>query len=270
MNSRFWLKSALKRAAARRAPSRIPMSGDDRLRERDYYSVTLDAAEEYSYLFDAVTDEAVLARPWNGHRYIGPPLPIPLKHFVGRPIEIRYYLRNYEFLATDTRRFEIGSLLGWYRLIARFQDVKQSIFNNKSLATRRRFDLLDMLIKEALDDHGKQFTVYGVLQVLHGDRIARHPKYQSLFNYYTLLLESLKDEDLLTSDNGSYRIAPRALTAFNRYEDEERRHIDSQKTQRSVKWITFVAGAATVIQALGAWDAMDSTVTKFVRWVFGL
>lgn len=244
------------------------MSGEDRLRKRNYYSVTLDSDRDDNYLFERIEGDIVVARQWDGSRYAEELLSLPVNQFVDKPIEIRYYLRRYEFQRTDARAFEIGSTLGWYRLVALFFDISQGAYNYKSPATTRRFELLEMLIAEALDERDRSFTVYSVLTELYGSRIAVHPEFPQMLNYYTLLLESLGDEELLTSDgNGSYRLAPRALTAFNTYEDEERRHTDSQKTQRSVKWITIVAALATVIQALAAWNAMSDTLTTFGRWV---
>lgn len=268
MNSRYWLKRALQRAGASRAPNRIPMSGTDRLRKRDYYTVTLDSDRDDNFLFERIEGDTVVVRQWNGHIYPEETLSLPIQQFVGRPIEIRYYLRQYEFMRVDARAFEVGSVLGWYRFISRLHDFSQGAYNNKSLATRRRFDLLQLLVAEALDDRDKSLTVYFVLTELYGKKVVLHPRFRQLLNYYNLLLESLRDEGLLTNaDDGSYRLAPKALTALNSYEDEERRHRDNQKTQRTVMRITYVAGAATVIQALAVWGQVVPTLISVKDWL---
>ncbi|WP_422650094.1 hypothetical protein OJJOAM_004725 [Cupriavidus sp. H18C1] len=237
--------------------------------ERDYYSVTLDAHKEDSYLFEGIDGDTVIARKWNGHVYDDEMLNIPIDKFVGSAIEIRYYLRQYEFVLKDAREFELASCYKKFQFQVKYDNVLKSIYNKKSLVLRQRYELLKLLVNTSLEDRTAKFSPYSVIVKIYGKGVGRREDAVRVLNHYRYLLEALADEGLLRKhrDSDEYQINPKAITALNTYEDEERRHEDSQKTQRSVKRITYVAAFATVVQGLAAWDEMQATVMHLKIWV---
>ncbi len=240
--------------------------------ERDYYSVTLDADKEESYLFEDINGDTVSARKWNGHVYDDEMLNISIDNFVGKTIEIRYYLRQYEFILTDARQFELGSRFLLLRFNAKYQDVRQAIYNKKSLVLRQRYELLKLVVNTTLDDRNATFNAYSVLVKIYGKGVGRRGDAVRVQNHYRYLLEALAEEGLLRKhrDAAEYTMTAKAITALNTYEDEERRHADSQKTQRGMALITL---SLVLLRSYRAWQLgrkcrrlLPASESGFLHW----
>lgn len=252
----FWLKRALARATSRPSPDRIPLS-TPRVFGRDYYSATLGAPDEsWSILFSRLDGNTVYGRRLEGDSYSDEVVGQPLSGFSDATVEFRYYLRQYEFVSRSAFRFEIASLTRLYRAKASFEDFRQHLYNRKSLVLQDRHKLLRDLVEKTVEDRDASFSAVTLVSEIYGRMVVNHPLFLSRVNHYRLLLDSLAAEGLLTQANLSYRLEPRALTALNAYDDEERRHTDSAKTQRRMMWLALFSGVAAAAQA-------ESTLTKW-------
>lgn len=258
MNSGYWLRRALQLAARRVSPSRIPLSGD-RLQDRDYYTVTLNADDpQDSFLLSGIKGDTVLARPWNGEIYVDEPVEIPLCRFVGLGISIQYYLRRYDFHSRSSFKFVLASLLGWYRLVAARRDLQTRMYNRKSIVLQQRYDVLNLMVNATLKNKDELFSPYTIIRQIYGGKVVQRKDLHEVINHYQLLLDSLEQEGLMHKRNDDllYVIRPSALTVLHRYQEDARRHRSSARMQGLMFLIALFSGIAAAIQAWAAYDGM--------------
>ncbi|SOZ49323.1 conserved hypothetical protein [Cupriavidus taiwanensis] len=245
----FWLKRALKRATARPSPDRIPFSAP-RVFYRNYYSVTLSAPDaSWSFLFSRLDGDTVHGRWLEGDRYAEEISTVPLPHFSNAAIDIRYYLRQYEFLSRSARRFEMASLARLYQMKAALGGLRQRLYNRKSLVLQDRHKLLRTLVEKAIDDRDARFSDVTLVADIYGRMVVNHPLFRSRVARYRMILESLAADELLTRTDGGYRLEPNAIGVLNAYDDEERRHADNVKMQWRMMWVAVFSGIAAFAQA---------------------
>jgi len=207
-------------------------------------------------LFSRLDANTVYGRRLEGDSYSDEVVGQSLSGFADATVEFRYYLRQYEFVSRSALRFELASLLRLYRGMASFEDFRQRLYNHKSLLLQDRHKLLRALVERTIEDRDASFSAVTLVAEIYGHMVVNHPLFQSRVNHYRLLLDSLAAEGLLAQTNLAYQLEPRALTALNAYDDEERRHTDSAKTQRRMMWLALFSGIAAAAQA-------ESTLMKW-------
>ncbi|RQP98863.1 hypothetical protein [Burkholderia stagnalis] len=264
MSLREWFfRRAMARAVAKRAPRRIPLTGE-RLMQRDYFSATLSGLPEGDVLVDALTRDEVVGRAWvaipgdpQGQGEYSKDVTIPVTRAAAAQVHYTYYLRQHEYNESDSATLWLRLLGGSYRRDARKEEARQGRFNRQSLERRKRMDLLQWLIDEAVAAARDRTSAYrSALEFLthqHGKRWMRHPAALQTLHYTTLLLDSLVSEQLVKADNGKgYCADPAALAAIEAYATDERRHNDSERTQRRLYCVAIAAGFAAFVQAFAA------------------
>ncbi|MDG3066584.1 hypothetical protein ACFQ4M_03215 [Thauera mechernichensis] len=85
-------------------------------------------------------------------------------------------------------------------------------------------------------------ALYTIKWVFHPDRDSQRLK----LRFY---LRSLVDTGELRELNGGYEVTGNALRAIEEYEEQERKHTESVKTQRKIMWLTLVIAFLTAVQA---------------------
>lgn len=234
------------------------MSGD-RLHDRDYYTVTLDTDTEHgSVLFAGLDGDAVLGRPWNGEIYVDDPFSFSLQDFADNSIAIQYYFRRYEFRSSSAFRFELGSLVGWYKLAAAAYDLRARAYNRRSIVRQQRYDVLNLMVNETLKDRDSRFSAYNIILQVHGARVRRRDDLAEFINHYQLLFDSFEHEGLVRRQESDrmYAVNPSALTVLHAYQEDARRHKDGAKMQKLMILIAVVSGIAAGVQAWAAYVGM--------------
>ncbi|WP_175719032.1 hypothetical protein [Burkholderia anthina] len=260
MSVRVWFfRRAMARVTAKRAPNRIPLSGNT-LMQRDYFTATLNGLAEGDVLVDALSGDVIEGRAWEEATEAGrhgeylTPVTIEVARAAQATAHYTYYLRQHEFSESSSAALWLRLVGGYYRLDVWREEVRQGRFNRQSLERRNRLDLLQWLIENSPHAaHGLEYLYSSPLDILtrqHGRRWVRHPAARETMNYTRLLLESLRHDQLVESDDrGGYRPAPPAIAEIESFLTDERRHEDSQKTQRRLVWVAIATGVAAVIQA---------------------
>ncbi|WP_157643742.1 hypothetical protein [Burkholderia ubonensis] len=263
MSLREWFfRRAMARAVAKRAPSRIPLTGE-RLLQRDYFSATLSGLAEGDVLVDSMSGNDVVGRAWvppadpDKYGEYATPVTIPIDRAARSEVEYTYYLRQHEFREHKSTTLWWRLLVGYYHRNAWMEEFRQGRYNRQALERRRRMDLLQWLIEHAVTrSPGEERAFHSPLDILKppGDaRWARHPAAREQLDYARLLLESLLHDQLVESDGlAGFRAAPAAIGVAEVYVTEERRHADSERTQRRLLWVAIAAGFAAAVQALAA------------------
>ncbi|WP_394144652.1 hypothetical protein [Burkholderia multivorans] len=269
----FFFRRAMTLAMAKRAPDRIPMSGE-RLMQRDYFSVTLSNLSEGEVLIDKFDGDAVVGRAWvtlpeRGEQgEYATEVRIPVSRAAVAKAQYTYYLRQYEFNENNAVTFWLRLIGGDYRVHAWTEDVRQGRYNRQRLARKQRMDLLQWLIDESVaawrDEASGYRSATEFLTQQHTRRWFRHPAALDRLHYTTLQLESLRAQGLVKRDDfRRYQACPIALAELDKYNTEERRHKASQSLQWAVMVIGGVALIASIAQAAAdikqAWFSESAT-----------
>ena len=246
------LRFALKRAAKKPAPDRIPLSGP-RTRGLDCYTVFISGEEEaWSILLDQVCRNGLVGRWWNGERFEHSCC-IPWSQLKGATYKFSHYVGPYEFRHSTPQSFLASELLNTYRFWILRNQIEQFFFNRRRLARAERMTALKLILERTLANHNYQTSAVAFLTELHSDRWVFHPDKEQHRSYCTLLLDSLVESGDLKKVEISYRLSPKALLTIASYEEEDRRHRDSLRQQRALSWLTFALFAVGAIQLVLGW-----------------
>jgi hypothetical protein len=244
------IRYSVKWALRKPIPRTIPLSGDDRLRRRDYFEVRFRTPSK---------DQGFLAEQYFHHGFTGIWFPertgagynasLQVRSVGDLDFYVRHYFRRYEIEYYSPISYLYGQIsLRKYRVW--FSDkVGQFFFNRKTLTRSSRLNLLKEFIKNSLAEGG--YTV-GELTYFHqrfGDRVIYHPEEAAERRYLRYMLESLADSGDLRSVPSGFQITGQAFTTVSEAEQEDRRHKDSVSIQRGLAFLTFclvVVGALSL------------------------
>jgi hypothetical protein len=255
MKLRHWInKAAIERAMSKPAPARIPMSGKDRLRERDYFVVYLgDNRDPLRFLVQRI-DNAQLHGIW----FIDGPdkreeRSISIEDASQYDLSITQYFAELEIPYKNGAVLLLSNALQipLVHLIAtRFSTY---LYGRKTLIRSDRMAVLKRIVEESINRDDFQVNSVTLLLLFHGDRAFLHPKRDTMLRYYDYIIESLTDARELVGPSQSKVVGPNALSSLARYEEENRRHEENVRQQRAIKWLTIVIAAAAITQAIISW-----------------
>lgn len=239
----FLVKTAIKKALARKAPNTIPLSGKDRLRQRNYYTVRLtDDPSRGRFLVESVRREG-LGGYWFCGSGSGLRASIPNRFITFLHMDITQYAQELEL----KHRTAIGFFWSKLTFMAqrRLWGFRFSVwaFSKKKLPRQDRMEVLTWAYNWTLESDGANPT-FDPLEFLihkHGELIAFHPERARLMRYYQIVFESLSvtgDFDRKKSSQ-VFSISPKALATLDRYEETDRRHADNLRQQSILGWLTF-------------------------------
>ncbi|WDZ97330.1 hypothetical protein Herbaro_05950 [Herbaspirillum sp. WKF16] len=254
----FFLKRVLLRLTERPAPNRIPMSGP-RAEERNYYVVRLKWVEpERDMLVSSMHENTVVGLELLGDSY-QVQVSTTLEDAAAAGFDVDFYYRRYEFSSKNPVAFELNSLFGIYQLQAAKHDFSQWLFNKKSLVAVERYALLRYMVNLTVQQREVVFNPVA-LAGREDERAVFHPSFQRHVAYYSFILDSLLADGLLSKDDFSYRVLPKALGALNAYEEEARRHKSALRLQFLFGLFGIAASIGAVIQA---WPIAEALYKRF-------
>jgi hypothetical protein len=255
MKLRRWInQAAIEHSMSKPAPARIPMSGKDRLQERDYFVVYLgDDRDPLRFLVQRI-DNGKLHGIW----FIDGP-----DQREDRTVSIedasQYDLSITQYFAELEIPYKSGAqLLLWNALYLPLGHLIASrfakyLYGRKTLIRSDRMAVLNRIVDESINRHDFRVSSVTLLLLLHGDRAFLHPKRDAMLRYYDYIIESLTEARELVSDDQSKTVGPNALNSLAKYEQENRRHEENVSQQRAIKWLTIVIAAAAITQAVISW-----------------
>lgn len=257
---RFAIGLALKKPA----PDTVPLTGEERLRERDYYLVTLGTLDAEMFVVDKLVPEGVDGLEWAGRgtnsvrKIIRNPL------ILSRPLKIKHYFRELEFIY-GPKEFALTAVLPlsryhWWRYTVRIWRFGQTL-----VVRQDRHVVLKWAYEQHLGDPEKKIDVYRYLEHSMGPIWGHHPKADEQINHYSLVFESLAETgDLRSSDTLAYELEPKALGTLANHEAEDRRHDDSVRQQRKMSRLTL---GLLIVGVPAAADAMIKLITALIGWI---
>ncbi|EKF9846949.1 hypothetical protein O1D35_003649 [Vibrio cholerae] len=106
------------------------------------------------------------------------------------------------------------------------------------------------MMDDQLSREHDSIDLFELMTKLYSIRWVTHPSGDELERKLQLYLDSLvKSGDLTECDNLSYKVNGNALITIERYEEEERRHIEAVKLQKKMVFLTVVLAIIAVVQS---------------------
>jgi hypothetical protein len=239
-------------ALRRPAPAIIPLSNIDKLKERDYYTVSLLDDRDGVQVGISSLDQNGVEGFWSIRRESseGRPVCIPENEIEKFQIELVHYANELEIRYGTAFEF----LLGKYTFLAARaiwrHRLKVWAFSKRKLPRQDRREVLSLAYEWTITNENNEFE-FGPQTFLirkYGILIALHPEFRQQYRYYRLILESLVESGDMKKNNGTYNLLPKALASLHEYEESDRRHQDQLRQQRILGWLTFALVVVGVFQ----------------------
>ena len=244
------IKWAVKLAHDKPLPDTTPLSGEDRLKARDYYEVSFRTTDrEQCFLSKDYHDLGMTGMWFQERTGKGQQASLSFVSLSGMKFYIRHYFRRYEIEYHSPISFLIGTLtLKKYRVW--FGDrVGQFFFNRKTLTRSSRLQLLEEIVENSLSD--RRFVIDEITYFYRrfGSRVHFHPEASAERRYLGFILESLVDTGDLKKVPNGYQVTGRAFSTISQAEQEDRKHQENVTMQRILAVLTLclvVVGALQV------------------------
>ncbi|WP_244103164.1 hypothetical protein [Burkholderia gladioli] len=249
----LWLRKAIELVQKNPSPDRIPLTGDERLKQRDYFYAGLDGVDpDGDVLIAGLSATGVLGRPWCDDQYQSDAVDIPMARATRAKSTFVYYLRRFEFIERDPFRFWLRVRTGYYRRAARREERREGRYNRRQLDRKERMDVLQAIVRLSMEKDDRVIDAVMIAMLLYERGWIRHPAAEEMLQRIRALVRVLVAEGLVevVQENTAYRMLPDAVRVLDQYVTEERRHTDSQALQRKVMILGGIAAAATVVQAV--------------------
>ncbi len=103
---------------------------------------------------------------------------------------------------------------------------------------------------DQLDRTHNGITSLDLMTKIYSMRLFLHPSWEVQNNIMDLYLESLAlSGELSKISDDEYVVTGKAISTIEKYEEDERRHIEAVKLQRKMFWLTIIAVIFTIVQA---------------------
>ena len=251
---RFVLNSpkrlAIKSALKANAPDRIPLSGWQRLQQRDYFVTHLGTGEsEQGFLVKHISRNGVVGAWWSQKDRSGLPASIPNRFLLKPPLHIKHYFREIEIDYRSSTLFFLATICKWSRIRLAYLRFVQWKYNRRAFVRDERYEVLRTIYDRTMADSSYSTSPIFYMVERFGDRCIPHPANNELESYYRFVLDALVDSGELQMNDLSYTLTPRAISTLAELEDNDRRHNDSVRLQRVLTWLTAALVVVGLLQA---------------------
>lgn len=248
----WWM---VRRVSEKPAPDIIPMGGDaEKIAIRDYFTLHLSSDNE-RYLFRGIDQGGLkFARFTKATHAFDEIVFLSLRDVASMVFVCDYYHRESQIRFSNRLDFFLSMSLGLWKLQQRSFRLVQWLFNRKTLATTKRFQMMQFICDSKMADPGFSLNLYSRVRSVYGERFWHHPDKDELIKKEEFLLDSLvATGDLIKEKAGiTYKISPKILASFEAVELDERRTSRANRIQLALCIVAVVSAAAAFVQAWAA------------------
>jgi len=108
---------------------------------------------------------------------------------------------------------------------------------------------LAFMISDQIDRTHKGIRSLDLMTKLYSIKWILHPEGDQQQEKLELYLDSLVKSEDLELINNEYVVTGNAIRTIEKFEEEERRHVESVKMQKKMFWLTFIIALLALIQA---------------------
>jgi hypothetical protein len=256
------LRWTFKIIARKPAPDRVPRSGEAAEKQDCYLAIVRGMPVGTHMAVDSSNATGVSGR------LFGQPVPLEPQALSWEALEklsleITHFLGPYDFKFSSPRKFLWAHFTKWPQLYRVGQRLRQLLFNRKKLVRVDRIKALRHLVEQRIGRRDARSSPVQLLAELHSFRAFHHPTKEEQIAYCTLLMDSLVASGDLSFEQGSYRVAPKALVTLAQHDEDNRRHRDNTIIQWLVVWLTTILAIAAGIEA---WDIASKWNMTWWPW----
>lgn len=243
-----WL---LNRLIAKACEARIPRSGK-RGEDVNCYVVALDRGDTPYFIATAINGDRLEGLQWNGSAYADSST-LSIKDLETGRLNITHYYGLSEITYDsiyDVAWNYITKLV--YLKIKAYRHIDstyQYFFNKRKLITKRRMELLRLMMDDQLDRTHNGISSLDLMTKIYSMRMFLHPTWEVQHQKVELYLESLVMSGELNKINEEYVVTGQAISTLEKYEEDERRHTEAVKLQKKMFWLTIVAVIFAIVQS---------------------
>lgn len=242
---------AIKNALRRPAPNIIPLSGLQRMRTRDYYTIRFFCKSTNDRFIVKSMENKNLQGYWfsENDQGVGKNASVPNRNIPLFRIEIKHYAQELEITYGTSIEFLLGLLtLKATRDICSYRFCVW-VHSKKKLPRQDRLEVLAWAYDWTLGHSHPDFSLVSFLLDRHGQLIVLHPEFEQQMRYYRLVFNSLVESgDLKKLKSGQFSLSSKALSTLDHYEEADRRHQDNLRQQSRLGWLTLALVVVGVIQ----------------------
>lgn len=247
----FLYRLLLPRLIARACESRIPRSGK-KGEEVNCYVVALDRGDSPYFVATAIDGNVLTGLKYNGRSY-SDEATISISDLQNWTLRITHYygLSEVVYNSIYDVAWQFFTKLIYLKIhIYRYIDrTFQYFFNKRKLVTKRRMELLRLMMDDQLDRTHDEIDSLDLMSKIYSMRLFLHPSWEVQHKKLEFYLDSLVLSGELKKINSKYVVTGKAISTIEKYEEDERRHTEAVKLQRKMFWLTIIAVIFAIVQS---------------------
>ena len=228
-----------------------PRSGEEG-KKVNCFLVALDRDGSPFFLAMGYEDQTLTGLKWNEHSYADKyslglselgKYKFKVTHYYG--LDKVIYNSIYDIVWNYITKF-VYLKIHLYRYIS---STHQFFFNKRKLVTKKRMELIQFMMNDQLDRTHNGIDLVDLMTKLYSINWILHPSGDEQQKKLEFYLESLVMSGELKEINGEYVVTGKAISTIEKYEEEERRHIEAVKLQKRMFWLTILLLIAAIVQS---------------------
>lgn len=247
----FLLKWLLPKLVSNSCDSRIPRTGEEG-ENVNCFVVAVDHGREPYFVATRFEDNLLVGVQWNGTSY-SDAHSITVEEFSKGNIRITHYYGLSEVSYSSVYDLAWNMITKYVylkiHLYRHFSTAYQYFFNKKKLVTKKRMDLLQFMMSDQIDREHNGIRILDLMTKLYSINWVLHPSADEQEKKLEMYLSSLVDSGDLDKINGEYVVTGKAISTIERYEEEERRHVESVKLQKRMVGLTILLALVAIVQS---------------------
>ena len=216
------------------------------------YVVALDHDTSPYFIATAIADDVITGLKWNGSSY-SEHESISISNLDNGSLSITHYygLSEVTYDSIYSAAWHHITRLVYLKIciIRYIESTFQYYFNKKKLVTKKRMDLLRLMMEDQLDRTHNGIGSIDLLATIYSNRLFLHPAWEEQHKKVDLYLDSLVESGELIKVNHEFVVTGKAIITLEKYEDDERRHAESVKLQKKMFWIAIIGAIFAIVQS---------------------
>lgn len=232
----------LPKLIAKACDSSIPRSGSEG-EKVDCYVVAQDRDGSPFFVATGYENETLTGLKYDGHSY-AKEHKLMLSEIENGKFRVTHYYGLSEVIYDSIYDIALHHITKFVylkiHLYRRISMAHQYFFSKLKLVTKKRMELIQFMMNDQLDRTHKGISSFDLMEKLYSINWVLHPSSDYQMEKLELYLDSLTISGELQKVNDAYVVTGKAITTLEKYEEEERRHVEAVKLQRKIVWLTIL------------------------------
>ena len=231
--------------------SRIPRSGAAGANV-NCFVLAIDNNESPFFIATEISGDQISGLEWDGNSYANETI-LTVQEIENKNLRITHYygLCEITYKGICDAAFHYTTKWAYIKiwLHKKLDSISQYLFNKKKLVTKKRIELLNFMMDSQLDRSHAGISFHQLMTGLYSINWILHPAREEQERRLELYLESLVNSGEISQINHEYVVTGSAISAIERYEEEERRHTEAVKLQKRMVLLTLILVFTALVQS---------------------